>query len=284
MKFFLLTVLLYLLPIWSSAQILFAAAEVRDNDLFKYRNVSLIRRAMLKTNGKDWFMKNLIYSDPKLMPFYLNFIAGGYCTAGEVYRNQNGTRNEFFDGLLKAIVCLSENNDTLYYFITVDEINFKTPIKGELHLSETKNKYPAHDSENIKHRYDFDKFYGSDGITRTRQNVDYMSIMFDENFSPRICLNTTEKELPIKLYPECIDDLIEKYTYYYTDDHTHTPPYNLVTNAEEAEFLFNAILAFDNFIISLNPKERVKMKMLPWIYIAGIEHEPLMNLNSIPDF
>ena len=270
-RYLLICFMLIISPAISIAHISFAAARVWDQDYFKYRNEALIRRAMLKANGKDWFMENIIYSDPKLLPFYLNFIVGGYCTAGEVYPDQTGKRDKFFDGLKNAIKELSDNNDTLYIFKEVKMYDVKSPLSGYIY------RYQTREQDRYKHNYDFDHFdYDS------RKYADYFSFIFEEGFSPRVCLNIADNKLMSKLYPTGIDNLIKKYRYIYNFFRLYTPPYNLITAPRDAEKMFEAIVTFDNYILSLNPKGRVKMKMLPWIYISGIDHYPMMNIKQLP--
>lgn len=268
----LICLVLIMAPVISRAQISFVAAQVEKSDLFRYKNDALLRQALLKANGKDWFIKNIILSDPKQLPFYLNFIAGGYCAAGEVYPDRSGKRDEFFIGLKKAIALLSNEKETLYFFYTVPKIDWNLPFKGNIYINKTSKK------NSYKLKYDYDKFFYP---TLKRKNVDYISLFFDGDFNPRICLDLEDAALKKKLYSKEIDNLTEKYKYKYNFYRIYTEPYKMIDNANDAEDLFKAIKAFDDYVLSLSPNGRIKMKLLPWSYLANIQHWPCFLLEQL---
>ena len=250
--------LLLLVPILSFARLTIVGIAFSDDDiLFSYRFQSTIRKALLEANGKEWFMKHIIYANPDSTEINLDFIAGDYCIASDICESI-ARRSEFFDGVNKALDYLSEKNDTLYYPYMSDRWK-KYPLAGIKRIKTT----PEIPPENI---YDFNCFYCID-----RKNVDY--IRFPVILHVR---NDISDDWIRPFYPEeCHEIFIKKYGYRVNKDGKNVyiksdGHYNLIDNHEDAEIFFEFIKALDDTVTSMPvPKGSKTIPMHPFGYNPG---------------
>lgn len=238
----LLIILLITFPLTAYSKISFACAACPINDLFlQHRNAAVLFRAMLKANGEDWFMKNILLNNHKSLKIYLNFIAGDYCTAGEEDYPERYLGEEFFSGVKKAVEYMSANNDTLYtYYITE---NFSKDLTWQMRIRGT---LPT---DSNKYKYNFDGFDYS-----KQETIDYIRINF--YLHPFQVLD--ENIMKDKINFNQIFKLIEKYKD------------TRIKDLRDAKTILSARIIADKYILSLPKPSKKRMKILPWSYSAGL--------------
>lgn len=274
---YLLYILFTFLPLLSFGRVNFAVGVYYCNDSvypmylkFRFHNDAVMRRALLKTNGKEWFIKHVVKAEPDSLSFKLKFIAGDYCIAGEADPQKNGTKDEFFAGLKKAVNYMSANNDTVFYFLQylrdyekIDEY-FKNVWIGIRR---------AWGSDSIEYKYDYNNFFR---YHPTAQAIDCFPISFGYMFVPRDCLDVKFHEdidfSPI--FPDGLDkEFINKFCYTHFNKDNCNLTYPPLTSDEDAEELFEKIKYFDDYILSLPPFPESQVKVFPWGYDARTHND-----------
>ena len=256
MRFVILFIVL--LPMISYAKISFAFAACRDNDNFVFHNAALFRQAMIKANGKDWFLRNIVCNNPKSLVFRLNIIAGDYCIATGIDQFSPPLTDDFYNGVKNALKILSANNDTLYIFGNPLEKQY-IPGEGLNGFIVIRGTFP--ETFNISPLYNYDNFDIS-----SKQGVDFFKI--------HICLNYYNgfnfEYLPNNFFSQKIKKLIKCFQ-------------NCsIINARDAELIFNAIIKYDKFILSLPLPEKERIKKLPWSYTPDLHKKKnIINLEDL---
>ncbi len=248
----LLIIFLILTPLVSFSRITFAGAVLPYNHrIYSWKNHCKIRRALLNANGKDWFMKHLIYRKPDSLSIYIKFYEGDYLAAGVMMKGLNHTRprvsREFFDGLKKAVDLMSQNNDTLLYTAFVNPEYFLQTIRYINHY------YLLDEPDSINY----------DGMVYSAQPKRRFAIAEFRTFSYASCLRTAFQTVFGEL-PEELKEYV--YPINYPDCRFYEEKYIPVTSAEVAEKLYELVNRFDDYILSLPSTNALQYIFLPYDY------------------
>ncbi len=263
MKKIFLFILLAVWPVLSMGRINFAALVLEgETDLFWFRNDAKLRRALLVTNGKEWFIGHILKPRKFSTLEKLVFIQGNYF----VYEPQK-RGDEFAAGLKKAIDYLSANNDTLYqidrgyddvYSALADPV-FKKTISKSVSVSWT-----IPQMSDLK--YNFDRF------DFNFQNMPMITIYW--NYS--ICnINSVDDYIFKTIFPR---DVTPKIILNLWND-IHKPDTDLPD--EKTERLYQLFNSFDDYVLSLPFTLRpYQLELLEWGYTPGKHLRP----GDVPDF
>lgn len=262
MRKILLILMLLSISVQMMARLTLAAIAYLEDDksseCFYYQHKSAFRRALLEVNGKEWFMKHIIYANPDSSRFVLDFIAGDYCIGEDVFAFPE-RREEFFAGVKKALDYLSEKNDTLFYGLPLSKSEFNSDyiFLRSQKIFQTFDTIP----NNI---YDFNNFY-----KLKRVGVDYIRMRFiDLSFRGELWAG----EGYLKHYYKSLsENFINKYKVFpipdFAKDDTRMEKYNIIENPEDAETLFEIINAFDEYVLSIpTPQPSIIKEMNPFGY------------------
>lgn len=214
--------------------------RVFQNDLFRYRSDALMRQALLKANGEDWYIKYVI-CDSIQHDFVLNFIEGDYCTVCMFCHDEvNISTDEYFGGVKKAIDYLSEKDETLY-FIYLPRQEFPDP---EIKLRPVTKLTKISDAE--RYRYNFD------GFDYAGKSTPYIQLLFNiEPYDAFIDLGIRYRVFNMK---QDIYNLVRRYR-----------RRKVFPDKKDAKKIIKAIIKMDNYILSI-PLPDNRIKRLPYSY------------------
>ncbi len=248
----LLIIFLILTPLVSFSRITFGGVVLSENELmYSWKNHSIIRRALLNANGKDWFMKHIIYRNPDSLSVFIKFHEDNHLGIGVKESYPGGpiprVNREFFDGLKKAVDLMSQNNDTLLY------LSFMKPSDPPLTILQLK---PFH---LIWVRADIN--YGE--IDHSKNPKYNFAIEENYAFSYVKCLRNAFEAIFGELPEE-----LNKYVYpmNYPDCRFDDTKFITVTSAEVAEKLYELVNRFDDYILGLPSPDPSQFAFFPYGY------------------
>lgn len=216
-----------------------------EEELYLNRNAALMRQALLKANGKQWFIKHIISAVD--YPFImLYFVYGNYCLVDKAIVENPDFCDEFYSGIKKGIYYLSDKNKTLY---RLDRSDYDSLYDTNYILSEV--QYLANQK-----KCNFD---GYDGFSEKTEpiciSIDLYFFGYLWNIIIRDKLFDKNKELKSK-----IDTLLECITDGYE-----------ITDPKDTELIFQLIQKIDKYILSIPVPADITV-MFPWDYTAR-KHE-----------
>ncbi len=265
MKKFVLFFLLVVWPAVSMGRINFAALVLDEkSDLFGHRNDAKLRRALLVTNGKNWYIENVMENvDAVEEVKKLIFIQGDYFVISGI-KSGSKKLDEYAEGLKKAIDYLSANNDTLYQFSRGDYHDMADPVLKKT-LSKGVSVYFTR-AYMADWRYNFDRF------DFNRYSKPMVDIFWDSSI-----LNIVS-----------VDDYVFKTVF--PPDVTRDSIWDLWSNIrksnadsldEKTEKLYQLINKFDDYVLSLPfPQLLYQLELLDWGYTPGRHRNP----GAVADF
>ncbi len=272
-------IILCLFPLQMQGRINFAALVMSDvYTPFWSRNEAKLRRALLETHGKKWFIENVINTpiDFYGAPATLCFIEGDYFIPWD-YSSSRVPSKTLANAYKKVIDYLSEHNDTLYQFF---------------------NDFYGYTTDSIKERYEipsgvidataFELTLTPQICLKSYCNYDGYDFKNKRNWS--ITINCKYHPNYIYNYPDSIfrqifppsitpDTVIKLLQDYHNERLRRIPRINF--SERDAEELFQIIKHFDDYVLSLPvPKTEHPFNLLEWGYSPDRHRNP----GAVADF
>lgn len=101
----------------SQARLSYAVLDyyIEDEHYYIYHVDALMHRALLEINGKQWYMRNIIYRNPDSLYIVLHLMEGEFFTANSnPWDSNHKLDGELFIGINKAVDYLSKKNELLF--------------------------------------------------------------------------------------------------------------------------------------------------------------------------
>lgn len=234
--------IVFLLPFIPSARISFTMVRAFPRDVFYYRSGAHMRQALLKTNGKEWFIKHIIRSNYSGL-LLLNFIEGDYCMVRNYVTEEIKPEvDDYISGVKKTLNYLSEVNDTIYCIYAPPYPTRDPKFKADPPI------FRSRPIDKTKWNYNLDGF-----VFQTY--VKYLAIGIE--IFPHQAL--TNLEIRYKVFS------MDKEIYFMAKNSIGSPENPSI---EDAEKLYEAIIKMDEYILSVPIPEK-RRKMISWSYTAG---------------